>query len=74
MGHHPVLLVICYGMIYAAANVWFEKSIWGIAAKKYLVEWRTDSFLNLLLCAATVFTFSCAAILALGLTLHELGI
>ena len=69
-----IVLVLCYGVMYAAFHTWTEKSIWGIALKKYLQEWRTGSLVHLILCALTVYTFAACGIVALALTLEAIGI
>jgi hypothetical protein len=67
-------LIGVYALIHLAANLWFEHSKMGQGVKHYLQNWRADGWVHGIMCSVSVFIVSCCAILALGLTLHALGI
>lgn len=69
-----ITLIILYGFVYAGFHAWCEKTERGQRLRTFLQTWKTDSLLYLILCAGSVFIWSCCAILALGLTLKKLGI
>lgn len=69
-----IILILINGMIYAAFHAWTNHTVTGQMLKRFLTTWKTDSLLHLILCAGSVFILSACAILALGLTLRELGI
>ena len=63
-------LIGFYAAIHAAANWAWDNTENGRKWKAWLQNWRTGSFLHLILCALTVWTFGVCAILALGLALR----
>lgn len=71
MKSNTILLLLSYGMIQAALRAVMDHTYWGGRFKAYLLNWRTDSPLFLVLCAMTVATFSMLAIFAIGMILHH---
>ena len=67
-------LILATACLHGMAHWWYENTYTGYSFRKFCQEWRTDSFVHLLLCGGTVFILSCCAILALGLACRILGI
>ncbi len=67
-------LICVYALIHLAFNTWTEKSRMGQGLKHYLVNWRADGWVHGVMCSVSVFLLAACGILALGLTLHALGI
>lgn len=65
-----VMLIGCYGLMYFAFDQWTTHTASGRYVKDYLQNWRTGSFLHLILCAGSVWIIGVCLILATGLALR----
>lgn len=66
---NTAILVGFYAMFHLAAHKLMDNTEQGKKFKNFLVTWRTDSFLYLLLCSMTVFVWTCCSIVLLALVL-----
>ncbi len=69
-----IILVLIYAAIHLAFNLWTEHSKMGQGVKHYLVNWRADGWVHGIMCSVSVCIIGIGAIMAIGLTLHALGI